>query len=427
MRTIQAVLYQRNKKDSAGIIKIRVTENRKPIYVSTEQKVLARHWDDKHSKVKETDEVDYEYINKVVAAKLAEVKAQYEENAVASKASSFVGFFEKFIERQTNEGTKIKYGVILSKVKSYLKEKKKDDLRFKEITEDLVYSMRRYFYLSMEADTADHYLKVVKSVIGKAVKANVHNYIRNPFAGIELKAAVTKTPSSLTAEQLQQIINADIQDRRVATHRSAFLFQLFAQGMRISDLLVLRWNNFQDGRLEYKMIKTGRQMSILLNDNLVEILRPMVEPVSRLGESARETIERLSSKKDSRNRFVFPFLDDEEFAAVDHRNDFSRIGKALYVRLNKKSIVYNRNLKDVQKAAGIKTNITSHTARHSYASLLLDGDVNLYAISQSLGHSTLLITQKYLSNFRTKKLDDVNDALVGRFPLGSSRAQSPSL
>lgn len=165
------------------------------------------------------------------------------------------------------------------------------------------------------------------------------------------------------------------------------------------------------------MLKTGKEMSISLNDNLVKLLRPIAEKLSKRGETTRETIDRLSSSGKYKNQFVFPYLNSDEFNFVDGKNDFSRIGKELYVRLNKKSIVYNRNLKEVQKAVDLKTIITSHTARHTFASLLLDGDVNLYAISQSLGHSDIKITQKYLSNFKSKKLDDINDSLVFRFKL----------
>ncbi|GAB3535797.1 hypothetical protein GCM10027443_25270 [Pontibacter brevis] len=267
----------------------------------------------------------------------------------------------------------------------------------------------------MQEDTADHYLKVIKSVIRKAVKANVHNYIRNPFDGVELKGEVTKAPNSLTSDMIQKMVSTPLEDPRVEKHRRAFLFQVFCQGMRISDLLLLRWNNFRDDRVEYTMLKTGRQMSVYLNDNLIELIKPIVERHIKGSESVRETVDCLSVDKEYKNRFAFGFLNDDEFSLIGEKNDFNRIGKELYIRLNKKSIQYNRNLKYVQQQLGIRTTLSSHTARHTFASLLLDGDVNLYAISQSLGHSDIKITQKYLSNFRTKKLDDVNASLVDRF------------
>ncbi|TXK26550.1 site-specific integrase [Pontibacter qinzhouensis] len=415
MRTIQSVLYERNKKDKAGIVKIRITEDGKSSYISTGVKLQTKQWNARTCQVKESDELDYEQLNRIIEDKLKEVIASFTENIIAKKETSFTGFFQKVIDRQTNHGTKIKYSVILAKVEAYLAYSKKKDLTFREITEDTVYDMRNFFLKKMENNTATHYLKVINGVIKKAIKANVHNYVRHPFEGVELKKSNKSVPKSLTAEQLQKIIDVKLDDARLEKYRRAFLFQVFCQGMRVSDLKVLRWNNFSDNRIEYTMLKTKKQMSVQLNDNLVQILTPLVESYQKKDESIRETIDRLSTSKKYKTNFVFGFLDNEEFSCINEKNDFSKLGKELYIRLNKKSIVYNRNLKVIQSLAGVKTNISSHTARHSYASLLLDSDVNLYTISQGLGHSSVMITQHYLSNFRSHKLDAVNSGLVDRF------------
>ncbi|GAB3529097.1 hypothetical protein GCM10027443_07880 [Pontibacter brevis] len=106
MRTIQSVLYQRNKKDKAGIIKIRITENGKSSYVTTGEKLSAKLWNSRTGKVKENSEVDYERINHIIETTLKEVQASYSENSQASRTTSFIDFFQKVIERQTNEGTR---------------------------------------------------------------------------------------------------------------------------------------------------------------------------------------------------------------------------------------------------------------------------------------------------------------------------------
>jgi integrase/recombinase XerD len=47
------------------------------------------------------------------------------------------------------------------------------------------------------------------------------------------------------------------------------------------------------------------------------------------------------------------------------------------------------------KAAGIKKNVTPHTFRHTYATLLLEQDVDLRHIQHFLGHSSISTTQMY--------------------------------
>lgn len=55
---------------------------------------------------------------------------------------------------------------------------------------------------------------------------------------------------------------------------------------------------------------------------------------------------------------------------------------------------YNAYLKDIQKLANVKTNITTHLLRKSYAHTLLNNGVNISAVAKCLGHTTTQITQR---------------------------------
>ena len=55
---------------------------------------------------------------------------------------------------------------------------------------------------------------------------------------------------------------------------------------------------------------------------------------------------------------------------------------------------YNAYLKELQKLANIKTNITTHLLRKSYAHFLLNNGVKLETISRCMGHSSTTITAK---------------------------------
>ena len=97
--------------------------------------------------------------------------------------------------------------------------------------------------------------------------------------------------------------------------------------------------------------------------------------------------------------FVFPILDNKAFKNIDEKNDFSKITLEQYKILKHVTIVYNRKLKKLQEACQVNTTLTSHVARHSFTNLLLTmSDVNLYDISQSLGHSSITVTQNYINS-----------------------------
>jgi integrase len=68
-------------------------------------------------------------------------------------------------------------------------------------------------------------------------------------------------------------------------------------------------------------------------------------------------------------------------------------GKSLLppVRLN----VYNTELDVIAGLCGIKKHITSHTARHTYALILLRAGIPLEVIQSQMGHSKISTTQIY--------------------------------
>lgn len=59
------------------------------------------------------------------------------------------------------------------------------------------------------------------------------------------------------------------------------------------------------------------------------------------------------------------------------------------------NVVYNRILKRLQAEAGIKKNITTHTARHTFAVWALQQGIPIEIVQRMLGHSNIRTTQLY--------------------------------
>ena len=68
----------------------------------------------------------------------------------------------------------------------------------------------------------------------------------------------------------------------------------------------------------------------------------------------------------------------------------------------------NRVLKQWALTAGVNKRVTYHTARHTFATMMLTLGADLYTISKLLGHSEVSTTQIYARIINKKKTDAVN-------------------
>ncbi|MDZ4745199.1 MAG: site-specific integrase [bacterium] len=73
--------------------------------------------------------------------------------------------------------------------------------------------------------------------------------------------------------------------------------------------------------------------------------------------------------------------------------------------------LFNRYLKRWVKVAGIDKHVTSHIARHTFATLLITQGNDLYAVQHLLGHRDIRVTQLY-----AKLVDERKKAAVNSLP-----------
>jgi integrase/recombinase XerD len=458
------------------------------------------HWLKKSNRVSdsfpETMGHNAESINKYLETKLIEASlAHHDFRYMPNDKKSFLEYWQQQIDLCLNQGTILKYQNVKILLEKYINEEFNSvDLKFKDITPPFIIGFKNWLRINNKntLNTANNKLKNVQAFINRAIIEGVYHYPKNPFDNIDYKFETTKV-KPLQLEELEKIINTQyvevvrstkrfglpLTDRALNdpryTHqfslndyRNFWLFQLFAQGLRVSDLLTLRWNDFQSDdelRIIKKMIKTKSDVTIYINDKLIDILTPYVfkainekniiisERIKVLLERANETKEKelnrserflnsdgktkqelselsersdffrrkavkdaigeLCNDKKTRTSFVFGILSDDDFKDVGDNNDFGVINKKQYNRISSQRSYYNRMLKLVQAQAEVKKTLTTHLARHSYTSLMVEmgEEINLFDIMTSLGHKHLATTQTYLSKFTNKKLDKLNKVL----------------
>jgi integrase len=249
-------------------------------------------------------------------------------NFVTEERKTLNEWFVTMIDRQENQGTKLRYQNVFNLLLQFQKwysvnEKKqmKTDIIFmKDIDTNYLFSFKNWLRSEPnenerrkknKTNSSNYKLKCLKSILNKSHNEGYYSFVINPFDQITFKFQ-EQNVEILSLEELNQLIEVDLVEvyrrtipikdgsslwgkeieggveernkrnrRYKAKHslndiRNYFLFQLLSQGIRVSDMVTLRWNNFQYNdevlRINKMMVKTKRDISILVNDKMTSII-----------------------------------------------------------------------------------------------------------------------------------------------------------
>lgn len=192
----------------------------------------------------------------------------------------------------------------------------------------------------------------------------------NPFHRIQIKYKEPFIlPKTIPLKNIERIIifaykyyeKAQTDYSKKTRLRNALILELlFATGMRISELCSLKIEQIDLTEYIIKIHGKGSK------ERLIHICNRSIQIL--LSKYINEIIQ-----YDDKNRYLF-------------------INK-LHNRLSEQSV---RNMiTNYAKQAGISLHITPHMFRHSFATLLLEEDVDIRYIQQMLGHSSITTTQIY--------------------------------
>jgi integrase len=238
-------------------------------------------------------------------------------------------------------------------------------------------------------------LKALRTIIQKeAIKEDkIIAFEKNPFIWFTMPKVLPSKKEKLDLAEIQRMESLKLTPHDPLFHvRNAFIFSLYNAGIRIGDLLQLRWCNIKpDGRLEYYMGKTGSERSIKLLPQALKILK-LYEPT-------------MEDDTD----FIFPFLDDTaDYSKLITPEDFHKASSELlaflYNKIESQIALYNKTLKVIAVRSKITKNLSSHIARHSFADLARK-KVSVYDIQKMLGHSTIKVTEVYLKSLDNDAMD----------------------
>lgn len=403
----------RKLKDGTGSIKLRITYNRIPKYYSTgmivskdEYKNICFH--KPRGEMREKKRFVFSYLKRAydVIMELDEFSFEAFDKKYKSKRKSnnILSYFDSYMEQLKQEN---RYG----NAESYWCAKHKLEefantsvIPFETI--DVAFLKRFETWMLSEncgPTTVGFYCRCIKKLYNDAIREEDVKREKYPFGS--LKNGLYSPPQprnikkALSLIDLKKIIDYEPVDGSPEHYyRDIWVFSYLGNGINIKDICLLKYKDFHGDSIHFDRAKT-------INTNR------SAKPITiSLIDQNKAIISRWCNPKTELDTYVFPILNDIE--SVEKQRDKIK----LFTKL------VNKYIKRVAAKVGIEGEITTYTARHSFATVLKRSGTNLAYISEALGHSNLKTTESYLDSFE----DDTRKANTMKLLDFSSTIKKPS-
>jgi len=398
MATIKATLHKgKTRKDGRLPIIIRITKDRKIAYFVVDW-INQKQWDEKNSKVK-SSHTSYKRLNNLIQKKLVQADdliLEYESknNSYTSKqivniikggsqGHSFFDLAEEYIQDKKKKGDHnraISDNSMINNLKGFASNSK---LTFEEIDEKFLnkFKVSSLAKGKIGERTIMNTFVLIRLLYNRAIKRGIVEQKYYPFGRDKVKI---KMPQSikigLNEEEIKSIENLVLEKGTKTWHtRNVFLFSFYLAGIRVSDVIKMKWSDIKDGRLYYRMGKNSKVVSLKMPQRTIEIIE----------------------QYDKKGKFIFPELNE-----IDIKDS-----KVVYNKIKRTTKVFNENLKKIAELAEIDKKITNHISRHSFGNIAGD-KISPQMLQKLYRHSNLTTTIGYQGNFIHKDVDEALDEVI---------------
>lgn len=192
----------------------------------------------------------------------------------------------------------------------------------------------------------------------------LEDVIKNdPSELLEMPKMGMKLPEVLTVEEINSLIAAIDLSKNEGHRNRAILETLYSCGLRVSELVNLRFSDifFEEGFI--RVIGKGNKERLVPSNQSVEHEIGIYNDFTR------------------RHQDIKP--GNENVVFLNRRG--AKLTRVMIFTI----------IKNLSKEIGLKKNISPHTFRHSFATHLIEGGANLRAIQEMLGHESITTTEIY--------------------------------
>lgn len=223
--------------------------------------------------------------------------------------------------------------------------------------------------------TISIYMKTLRSVMKDAMETGVMREGQFPFRknGYKIPAS-NRRKMALTKEQIGRI-KAWQGDEEVEYWRDLWMFSYLCNGINFRDMIFLKYRDIVDGELHFVRSKTSRSAGE--SKVIVAPITPMMEEIME---------KRGNGIKGADGQHIFKHATGNESPI-----EVSMLTRKVIQQCNSamKRIAHDLNI----------PHFSTYSARHSFATILQKSGVNISFISESLGHTSIAMTEHYLAGY----------------------------
>lgn len=420
-----------SKPNKAGkyAVLLRITQDRKLKRLKTSIALNKKSdWNNKKKEIRQS-EPNYAKWNEVLEQELETVKSKYrelredgvataerikDEVTASEKTTSFLQYARKRVQEIYDAGgirNWKKYNSFCNKIEAYQTDKKGNikDLTFNEVTPAYLAQFETYLHTLrnerhpdqvLHPNTIQVNLNIFRTLIRRAIEVEgLMKAEKNPFFAFKYQGVKT-LKEKLDIEEIAAIEALDLPEGSLIWNcRNYFLFSFYCAGIRVGDLLQLRWCNISsEGRITYQMGKNHKIRDL------------------KLVSKAHEILQYYYSKDAKPTDYIFPMLNNSAAwagAITQEEKDVlpAELKKALFDQIGAKNALINKELKKIALRANISKKLSFHISRHSFAKVAKQKGMDNSIVKDLLAHSNMATTERYMGSFDTEENDKALESL----------------
>jgi integrase len=400
--SLKVVLRKKKTSDGLYPLAIRITIDRKSSYIHLGYSLGETDWDGVQQKVRKSHP-NAVRLNNLLLKKKAEISdkliaLQSEQKNVTSGAvrkeikpkvgMTFFAQASVFIENMRREGKYNRVKTDQTRIDHFREFLKGMDIEFTDITVPLLNKYRAYLkgHRSVSERTIINHLILIRAIYNQAIKGGLIDNKHYPFGKDKIAIKFPETIKiGLLPSEVKTIENLDLSDNVYLNHtRTIWLFSFYFAGVRVSDVLRMKWSDFQNDRLYYAMGKNAKAGSLKVPDKALKLVKPYKHDPQK-------------------HDLIFP-----ELKVLDDLNDTYHVQRKISYAVKR----LNKALTEIAKRAGLTKSLTMHISRHTFGNI--SGErIPIQMLQKLYRHSSITTTIGYQSNFINKTADDALDLVIG--------------